>query len=271
VAAVAHEHKLSLLQPGHLQEDGAAAWMRRLEPEIGIVVAFGHILRREALDLPSRGCLNVHASLLPRWRGASPIQAAILAGDAETGVGVMQMDEGLDTGAVLHQRSVSIRSDDTGATLHDTLAELGATALLYTLEGLERGEITPVPQSSEGVTYAGRLRKEDGNIDWSEPAERLCHRIRAMYPWPGTRTAWGDAEGAQELLKLYPPVRVVSGESTSAGTPGAVVKADGGGVQVVCGDGGVLSIGRLQAPGKRVLDAGEFLAGHSLAEGSRLG
>ncbi|MEC9072568.1 MAG: methionyl-tRNA formyltransferase, partial [Myxococcota bacterium] len=134
-----------------------------------------------------------------------------------------------------------------------------------------RGEVTPVPQPSEGVTYAGRLRKEDGDIDWSEPVDQICCRVRAMHPWPGTRTVRHLSEGSTELLKLYPPASVVSAPGTSDESPGSVFCADGGGVQVVCGDGGVLSIGRLQAPGKRVLDAAEFLAGNPLTEGSRLG
>jgi methionyl-tRNA formyltransferase len=271
VAAIALERNLPLVQPASLSEGDFPGWMRALEPEIAVVVAFGHILRREVLELPLRGCLNVHASLLPRWRGASPIQAAILAGDRETGVGVMQMDEGLDTGSVLHQVSVPIAADDTAETLHDTLAELGASALLHALGALERDEAVPVPQSPEGVTYAGRLRKEDGRLDWDGSATELSRHIRALHPWPGTQTGWIDTGRDQEGLKLHPPVRVSGEAGSRTESPGTVVGADAGGVQVACGDGSVLTIERLQAPGRRALDAREFLAGHPLGVGSRLG
>ena len=264
VAQVALDHDLPLTQPKNARGDDLVRWANALRPDVGVVVAYGHILPTTILDLPRLGCVNVHASLLPRWRGASPIQAAIVAGDAETGVGIMQMDEGLDTGDILHEVRLPLTNEETASSLHDQLAVLGAEALVHTLGLLERGEGQPRKQTDEGCTYASRLSKTDGDINWGEPAEILHRKIRGLHPWPGTRTL--NAEGLP--LKLLPPVSL--GPSVKA-APGTIVAADGGGITVACGGETSLVLQRLQAAGRKALDAQAFLAGNDIQVGSTWG
>ncbi len=237
--------------------------------DVALVAAYGHILGPKLLAVPRLGCLNVHASLLPRWRGASPIQAAILAGDPKSGVTIMQMERGLDTGPMLLTREVELAPDETASSLHDRLAAVGAEAAVEALDRLEAGDLTPVAQDDARSTYAPQHVRSDADLDWSWPAEVVSRRVRGLFPWPGTRTTHRRGEGDPALLKILPPVEVIPGGA--AGPAGEVVRASAGGVDIRCGDGALLRVGRLQAPGKRALDAGPFLAGYPLEPGARLG
>ena len=199
VKTLALELGIPVIQPEKLREPEAMEQLRAWSPDVIVVAAFGQILRQDVLDLPKFGCINVHASLLPRWRGAAPINAAILHGDEETGITIMKMDAGLDTGPILTQRSVRIQPDETAGSLFETLSQLGADLLLDTLPGYISGEIKPRPQPEEGATYAGMLKKEDGLLDFSRPAEELERKVRAFNPWPGHlfRLGWGQAQSPQ--------------------------------------------------------------------------
>ena len=198
VKTLALELGIPLIQPEKLRQPEALETLRAWSPDLIVVAAFGQILRQEVLDLPSFGCLNVHASLLPRWRGAAPINAAILHGDEETGVTIMKMDAGLDTGPILSQRAVRIAPDETAGSLFAKLSGLGAELLLDTLAGYLAGEIIPRPQPEEDVTYALMLKKEEGRLEFSQPAEVLERKVRAFDPWPGTYFDW---EGT--ILKVH--------------------------------------------------------------------
>lgn len=276
VAQLAREAALPLAQPeggkapGGITTRAFRAWLGGHEPDVTVVAAFGRILGPRLLAVPPRGSLNVHASLLPRWRGAAPIQAALLAGDPETGVCIMQMEAGLDTGPVLVRRATAITDQDTGETLHDRLAALGAQALLETLDALEGpAPPTPTPQDDARHTYAPTLRKADGDLDWTQPAAAVARRIRALHPWPGTRTRW-----AGQWLKLLPPARVATQTASHAAAAGEVLGWTEGGLLIATGatgDGDAVEVGRLQAPGKRALDAAAFRAGQDLPTGTRLG
>jgi methionyl-tRNA formyltransferase len=218
-----------------------------------VVAAYGLILPQAMLDAPRRGCLNIHGSLLPRWRGAAPIHAAVLAGDAETGITIMQMDAGLDTGAMLLRQSVPITADTTTAQLHDALADIGAKLILEALASPP----DPVPQPGDGATYAPKLTRDDGRIDWSASAETIDRRIRAFDPWPGTFTLLGGS-----LLKVL-AARLAQGQ----GVPGTVLDA---GLTVACGQGAI-KLTRVQLPGRAALDADAFLRGHAVQPGTVLG
>jgi methionyl-tRNA formyltransferase len=190
VKALAEELGLPVMQPERLKAPEAMQQLRQLAPDLIVVVAFGQILRTDVLNLPKFGCINVHASLLPRWRGAAPIQAAILAGDTWTGVTIMRMDAGVDTGPILSQKGIPIMPDDTAGFISQRLAGLGSELLIETLPGYLSGELQPQPQSETGTTYAPILKKEDGLLDFSRPAEELARRVRALNPWPGAFTPW---------------------------------------------------------------------------------
>ena len=275
VKKVAMVRRIPIFQPEKLREGAAFQALRELEPDLIVVVAYGQILRREVLDFPPLGCVNVHASLLPRWRGAAPIQWAILSGDAETGVTTMKMDEGLDTGPILLQARTPIFSDDTAASLHDRLADIGAELLLKTFAGLEQGALQPKPQNDAVATYAKKLSKEDGHIVWSESAEQICRKVRAFNPWPGafclwTKEASDEPEETRRLVKIWraetqagtpvPPIRTKAGEVLSASVEGIVVAAGDGEVRVT----------ELQLEGRKRMSAGEFLRGHKLEAGMKL-
>ncbi len=264
VAALAKEHGLPLLQPASVKTRALREEVRALAPDIGVVVAFGHILGPRLLAVPRLGCLNGHASLLPRWRGAGPIQAALLAGDGQSGVCIMQMDEGLDTGPWLRRSVVAIAADETGASLHDRLAALTAIDMVEVLDALEEGPLPATPQPEEGVSYAPMLRRSDADLDWRRPAEELERRIRALHPWPGTR---GQYEGT--WIKVHPPAEVVRDGIAGAPPPGTVLYAAPDGIVVGAGEGSALRLHRLQAPGRRALEAGPFLQGYGLAPGVR--
>jgi len=263
VAELAAARGLPLLQPTTTGTREFREWVRDLSPDIGVAAAFGHILGPRALAVPRLGCINVHASLLPRWRGASPIAMAILHGDAEAGVSIMRMDTGVDTGAVFAMRGLPVLPDDTGQSLHDKLAALGGALLVETLDAIEAGAATETPQPTEGVTLAPLLSKDDAAIDWTRPAAAIERQIRAFFPWPGTRTTLGD-----KVLRLLPFARVVDAPAGAA--PGTVLEATRDRLIVKAGQG-ALALGVLQLEGKKALGVQAFLAGHAIAPGTALG
>lgn len=248
---------LPVAQPATLKTPEAQAELATAAADVMVVAAYGLILPQAVLDLPRRGCLNIHASLLPRWRGAAPIQRAILAGDSETGITIMQMDAGLDTGAMLLKSAVPIRESDTAASLHDTLAAAGARAIVDALARLDT--LAPEKQDDAHATYAAKLTKEEAQLDWSRPAADLARAVRAFNPVPG---AWTLLDGAP--LKVW-----AAAAATGHGTPGTVLEA-GERLVVACGDG-ALAISELQPAGSKRMAAAAFCAGHALAPGARLG
>jgi methionyl-tRNA formyltransferase len=264
VKKIAVARGVPVLQPERARHEPFIQELRRLDPELIVVVAYGQILPPSILDLPRHGCLNVHTSLLPKYRGAAPIQWAILEGESETGVTIMKMDAGLDTGPILTQRAIPIGSEDNAQTVHDALARVGAELLLETIPRYVAGEIIPQPQPAEGPSYARKITKQDGRLDWREPAQRLLNRIRAFTPWPGTFTCQTEA-GKPRVLKIWKT------EKTGAASPipGEILQADRSGVVVACGDF-ALNILELQPEGGRRMSAQEFLAGHKLRPGDRL-
>lgn len=263
VKELALEQGVPVLQPARARDATFVQEMRLFEPELIVVAAFGQILPESILTLPRLGCVNVHTSLLPKYRGAAPIQWAIANGESETGVTIMQMDAGLDTGAILTQEKTSIGEDETSETLHDRLAKTGAVLLLRTMPDLAAGRVTPVPQPAEGVSHAPRIKKEDGRIDWRLPARTIRNRMRAFTPWPGTFTAL-SAEAGRRVLKIWR-----ADLSDHRGQPGEVLRADKTGILVATGSGS-LNITELQLEGGRRLSAGEFLAGHPAKAGALL-
>ena len=259
VHALAAELGRTVRTPRSLKSDEEAAAFKALDLDAAVVVSYGHILPKSFLDAPVLGCINIHGSLLPRWRGAAPIHRAILAGDAKTGVTTMRMDEGLDTGPMLLAESTSISAGDTAASVHDRLAELGATLIVSTLDGLMRKSIEPVPQPDEGVTYAHKLGKEEGLLDWRRPAAELERKVRAFHPWPGT-----SFEANGERIKVLEASLALAG-----GAPGTVTVARDGFPVVTCGVGG-LKLLKLQRPGKVATLADAFLRGFALGPGTVL-
>jgi methionyl-tRNA formyltransferase len=264
VKTLAEELKLPVLQPLKARDETFIAELRGLKPDLIVVVAYGQILPQSILDLPKFGCVNVHTSLLPKYRGASPIQSAILNGDAQTGVTIMKMDVGLDTGGIISQARTPILKEDNSQTLHDRLAQIGADLLVKTIPDYVEGKILPKPQPVEGASYAAKIKKEDGRIDWSEPAEKILNRLRAFTPWPGAFTLL-HAEPKPLFLKIW-KAEVVGNN----GQTGTVLSADKNGIVVACGKG-ALRILELQREGGRKLSAQEFLAGHSLSQGGQFG
>ena len=246
-----------------LKSDEEAQAFEALDLDAAVVVAYGHILPRRFLEAPVLGCINIHGSLLPRWRGAAPIHRAILAGDAETGVTTMRMDEGLDTGPMLLAERTPISAADTAETVHDRLAELGARLIVSTLDGLVTKSLEPVPQSEAGVTYAHKLGKEEGALDWRRPAAELERKVRAFHPWPGT---WFDVatENGSERIKV-----LTAGLTLAGGAPGTVSVGRDGFPVVACGIGG-LKLLKLQRAGKSAQSADAFLRGFALAAGTVL-
>ena len=257
---------LSVLQPERARDTAFLEELRRLEPDLIVVAAYGQLLPSAILALPAHGCFNVHASLLPKYRGAAPIQWAILNGESETGVTIMKMAQKLDTGDILAHRASAITAEDTAVTLHERLARLGAELLVETLAKCVNNSITARPQIEAEATYARKIHKDDGRLDWSQSARSVWNRVRAFTPWPG---AFTSLPGGSKLhtLKIWR----VSVEENRVGAPGAVVQADKAGLLVACGGGGALRIHELQLEGGRRLSATEFLTGHHLHPGDRLG
>lgn len=267
VKALALEHHLPVVQPVSLRVEEAQQELAAWGADLMVVAAYGLILPQAVLDTPHLGCVNVHASLLPRWRGAAPIQRAILAGDAETGITIMQMDAGLDTGDMLHLAPCPISDDDTAQTLHDKLASLGAQALVETLPALVAGTCTPQVQDAGCATYAEKLQKAEAQLDWQQPAELLARQVRAFNPWPVSFAPLSDGEGKSgQNLRIWMALPLTS--SVQA-TPGEVIAESCEGIDVATVDG-TLRVTRLQMPGAKPLSAAEFLNAHSLL-GSRLG
>ena len=262
VKQLALARDLTVHQPATLRTEAEAAALRALAPDAMIVIAYGLILPPPILAIPTFGCINVHASLLPRWRGAAPIQRAIEAGDAVTGITIMQMDAGLDTGPMLAHAETPIAVTDTGASLHDRLSEIGGRLLVESLTRLARGEIAPEPQDSANATYAAKLKKEEALIDWQADAALLGRRVRAFNPWPVAHTSLDG-----QMLRIW---QAQAEDPGARGVPGTVLAADSDGVCVQCGDG-VLRIALLQLEGGKALDARAFLNGRPLPAGTRLG
>ncbi len=253
----AERYGIPVYQPANLKDPSTHEAIRAAKADVMVVAAYGLILPQAVLDIPSRGCLNIHASLLPRWRGAAPIQRAIEAGDAETGICIMQMEAGLDTGPVLLEKRQPISDSDTGASLHDKLATLGAEAIAEALAKLD--DLKKVVQPEKGVTYASKLSKEEAKIDWSSPSELVIRKVRAFNPVPGAWTLLNN-----EPLKIWRAQLV-----QSKGKPGDVLSVDGG-IVVACGEGAI-KVTELQKPGSRRMESAAFLAGVKIKPGMRLG
>jgi methionyl-tRNA formyltransferase len=249
---------LTVMQPASLRDSAAQSQLERLHSDVMAVAAYGLILPQTVLEVPPKGGINVHASLLPRWRGAAPIQRALLAGDTVTGISIMQMDSGLDTGPLLMQESVAIRDEDTAGTLHDRLAELGARMCVRALDALEAGALSPSPQADREATYAPKIRKAEAQIDWRESASAVQRRVRAFNPTPGAGATLRGLE-----VKLW--TCTVSGDR---GAPGEVLDASEKGLLISCGEGAILATELQRAGGKR-LRVGEFLHGFPVHAGDR--
>jgi methionyl-tRNA formyltransferase len=260
VKLLAQEHGIPVLQPVKVRHPDAIEEIRLLSPDLIVVVAFGQILPKALLEIPARGCINVHASLLPRYRGAAPLNWCIINGETETGVTTMMMDVGLDTGDMLLKSATPIDPDEDTSSLHDRLSRIGAELLAETLDQLSEGRLVPEKQDDALTCYAPMLKKEDGLIDWGKDAPGIKNLVRGMTPWPGAYSYLDD-----KLLKVY-RVQSASGQ----GTPGEVLAVGRDGIEVACGEGSVV-IHELQLEGKKRLPAAEFLAGCKLEPGASLG
>ncbi len=263
VKELALKKNLPVLQPERARDETFITRVRELAPDIIVVAAYGQILPQSLLDIPRCGCLNVHTSLLPKYRGAAPIQWAIINGDQETGVTIMKMDAGLDTGAIVSEERTAILRGDDSQTLHDRLARMGGSLLTRTIPDYVTGKIVPRPQPTEGASYARKIKKEDGRLDWSQPALVLWNRLRGLTPWPGTFTSFPNA-GATSLIKIWRAEHL----ETVSGARGEILSAKRDGIVVACG-GGALRILELQREGGKRLSAQQFLAGHPLRPGDR--
>jgi methionyl-tRNA formyltransferase len=248
-----------VLQPERLKEESFQAQIQALHPDLFVVIAYGRILPRSLLDIPEHGAVNVHASLLPCYRGAAPIAWAILKGERITGVTTMLMDEGLDTGAVLLQEELRIHEGETAGSLADRLSPVGARLLMQTVEGIKRGDLVPAPQDEVRATYAPPLKKEDGRIDWREGAAVIDAHVRAFNPWPGSFTEW---EG--KIVKIF---RGETREGTAAGKPGSVAWIGSDVIEVATGNG-FYRIKEIQLEGKKRMKIRDFLSGHPVTPGT---
>src|SRR5438034_6839775 len=242
--------RIPILQPARIKDQQATEEIRSLTPDMIVVVAYGQILPRDVLEIPRLACLNLHASLLPRWRGAAPVQAAIAVGDCETGITVMYMDEGLDTGDILLQRDVEILPNEVGGALHDRLAQIAPEVLLEALRLVAAGNAPRIPQDNARATYAPKLKREQGQIDWSESAEAIERKIRAYNPWPGAFMKVGD-----QNLKIFSASIV-----DLNGRPGEILRREK--ELIIAAGKGALSLAEVQLEGKRRMSAAEFLRGH---------
>lgn len=265
IKMLAMRHHVPIFQPAKIRERNAVEQLRYLRPDVIVVMAYGQILPGEILRIPSVACLNLHASILPKHRGAAPIHAAIEAGDRETGIAVMYMDEGLDTGDVLLTKTLRIGRRETSGTLHDRLAKLAPDALSEALTLLKQGRAPRVPQDGSQATYAAKLTRENGVIDWTASHDAIDRKIRAMNPWPAAHTFLPTSEGPKKL-KVFTCIQ----HTRKVGEPGRVVRADKHGILVAAGQGGAL-LREVQLEGKRRMTAREFLLGNPIAVGTQLG
>jgi len=258
VKQIALNHQIPVFQPEKIRRPEAISDLKQWQADVYVVAAFGQILPQSVLDIPPHGSINVHASLLPRWRGAAPIQAAIRTGDKKTGVTIMKMDAGLDTGPMVLQRSIAITEDETGATLHDKLAKLGADLLLEALPDFLSGKILPQPQPQVGMTYAPMVKKEEGNIDWSRPAVEIERLIRAFTPWPGTYSSWKNQ-----------PIKILGGKAISGEEKQGVIIKTTTGIAVGTGTG-LLKLVTVQLAGRKAMSVEEFIKGQADFVGATL-
>lgn len=261
VKQLAQRHGLTIFQPRTLRNPDSQEQLRAVGADVMVVAAYGLILPRALLEAFPLGCINIHASLLPRWRGAAPIQRAILAGDNETGICLMRMEEGLDTGPVYLTQRVPVAPDDTAGSLHDKLAALGARCVVEALPRIASGELQPVPQANTGATYAQKIAKDEAKIDWRQEAVQVARQVRAFNPFPG----------AHSKLRGE-PVKIWRGmaDSTGGGQPGMVLQATAQGIVIACADG-VLRVTELQRAGGRRLSAADFLRGFAFVAGEHFG
>lgn len=260
VKQLAAARGLEVFQPQTLQDEGALDRLAAARPEALVVAAYGLILPQRALEIAPHGALNIHASLLPRWRGAAPIQRALLAGDRETGITIMKMDAGLDTGPMLSLHRLAIAEDDDAQSLHDRLAALGAEAVVGAFAEIAAGRARPLPQPGSGATYARKIGKDEAELDWTKPCVELERAVRALRPSPGARS-----QLCGETIKVW-RARCVARK----GTPGEVLESSAEGILIACGEGALLATELQRAGGKR-LAAADFLRGFTLARGERLG
>jgi methionyl-tRNA formyltransferase len=267
IKILASEHCVPVFQPSRLRDTAAIERVAELEADVFVVMAYGQILPRAVLDLPPVACVNLHASILPRHRGAAPIQAAIEAGDTESGITVMHMDAGLDTGDIILTKTLPIREFETGGSLHDRLGNLAPVAMLEALALLDSGTAPRLPQDNSAATYAPKLTREGGVVDWSASAEVVDRKIRAMNPWPAASTTFPCHSGsAMKRLKIFS----ASIEPDADGKPGVVLSADRAGLLVAAGRGG-LRLGEVQLEGKKKMPSRDLLLGNPIEVGTQLG
>lgn len=252
VKVLALEHEIPVYQPESFRQEGAIEALAALKPDLMIVAAYGLLLPPAVLTIPHHGCINIHASLLPRWRGAAPIQRAILAGDEKTGITIMQMDEGLDTGAMILKRAIPINAGESGGQLHDRLATLGGEAMVEALERLQLGALVAEAQDEALTSYAAKLKKEEAKIDWNQSAQQIARQVAAFNPWPVAQSLWND-----KVIRIWQAdlIETISPQESNAGE---VIAASKAGIDVCCGEG-VLRITELQMPGKKRVDAASFV------------
>ena len=255
------EFKIPVLQPINFKEEQTQHELTSLKPDLMIVVAYGLLLPKSVLDIPRLGCLNIHASLLPKWRGAAPIQRAIEAQDKKTGICIMQMETGLDTGPVLHKNEINISANDTSASLHDKLAELGARTILECLDQLAHYQDAAVPQNHNDAVYAHKIKKQEGEINWTNSARKIAHQIRAFIPWPVCQS---HCKG--QRLRIWQASEVIEMEQESCTQPGEILQIDKSGISVACGKG-ILRLEKLQKDGSKPLLVKDFINGSDLQEG----